>query len=379
MARPSSLTCSGTFGSRRVRVVGALLSLVALVAVTACGTGSDAQWRQPGGPNGPAASAAQLTFSHEKDATNVSPGQPVSVQVIDGVLDTVTLSSDAGEVKGEFVNDALWRSAEELAYSKSYTLSVKSTGEDGKTVEDVRTFNTVNVQAGYYWNVSLNANTWMVLDGGTFGVAQPIVARFDDSVEKATAERTLSVTTTPAVEGSWSWVTDREVHWRPQNYWAPGTKVTVEAKILGVDLTTPDGRKLHGQQNKSASFTIGQSKIAKIDDNTKQMQVYIGGALVKTIPVSMGKSTRDQDINGVWHDWRTTSGPHVVTEKHNPVNNDAQPALSARRSRVLPVAIPGSTRWTSPMRCGSPTTAYTSIHSRQRFGLRARATNLTAA
>jgi lipoprotein-anchoring transpeptidase ErfK/SrfK len=319
MARPSRLASSGRFGTRRGRVLAALISLVALVALTACGSGPHAQWQQNGGPNAPAEPKALLTFSHDKDATDVSPGKPVSVQVIDGVLDTVTLSSNLGEVKGEFVNDTLWRSTEELEYSKTYTLTVKTTGEDGKTIEDVRTFSTVNVQVGYYWNVFFKANTWMDLAGGTFGVGQPIVARFDDAVDKATAERTLTVTTTPAVEGSWSWVSDREVHWRPQNYWAPGTKVTVEAKILGVDLTTPDGRQLHGQENKSASFTIGQSKVAKIDNNTKQMLVYIDGAQVRSIPVSMGSETGYRDIKGVWHDYRTTSGAHVVTEKHDPV------------------------------------------------------------
>ncbi len=332
MARSSRLGSSGILGSRRRRVLGAMVSLVALVAVTACGSPA-AQWQQPGGSTAQAL-PAKLTFSHEKDAKDVSPGAPVSVQVIDGTLETVTLTSNIGEVPGEFVNDAFWRSTEDLEYSKTYTLSVKSTGQDGKIVEDVRTFSTPSVQVGHYWNVYLKANVWMELDKGTFGVGQPIVARFDDSVDKAVAERTLTVTTTPAVEGSWSWVSDREVHWRPQNYWTPGTKVTVEAKILGVTVNTPNGRVLHGEENKSASFTIGQSKVAKIDDKTHQMQAYIDGALARTIPVSMGTSSRTQDINGVWHDWRTTSGPHVVTEKHNPVI--MMPNLPC------PLKIPGS-------------------------------------
>ncbi len=334
MARPSSLTRSGTFGSRRGRTLGALVSLVALVAVTACSSGPEAQWQQPGGPRQPAAPAAQLTYSHEKDATDVSPGLPVSVQVVDGKLDAVTLTSDLGEVKGEFVNETMWRAAEELAYSKTYTLTVKSTGEDGETVEDVRTFSTVNVPAGHYWNVAFRANTWMLLDGGTFGVGQPIVARFDDSVDKVAAELTLAVTTTPAVEGSWSWVSDREAHWRPQSYWAPGTKVTVEAKAFGVDMTTPDGRVLHGQENQSASFTIGQSKVAKVDNNTKQMLVYIDGAHVRTIPVSLGKETPYLSKDGRLVDFRTTSGPHVVTEKHDPVE--------MRPNLTCPLRVPGS-------------------------------------
>jgi len=132
MARSSRLGSSGVLGSRRRRVLGAMISLVALVAVTACGS-QEAQWQQPGGSTAKAL-PAKLTFSHEKDAKDVSPGAPVSVQVIDGTLDKVTLTSNIGEVPGELVNDAFWRSTEDLEYSKTYTLTVKSTGLDGKIV-----------------------------------------------------------------------------------------------------------------------------------------------------------------------------------------------------------------------------------------------------
>ena len=69
------------------------------------------------------------------------------------------------------------------------------------------------------------------------------------------------------------------------NYgWKPGTSVTVKATVYGKDL----GGGLYGQSDVSTSFKIGQSKIAIADSNTKTMQVYIGGQLVKTMPVSMG-------------------------------------------------------------------------------------------
>jgi lipoprotein-anchoring transpeptidase ErfK/SrfK len=296
-----------------------MVSLVTLVAVTACGS-PEAQWHGPGGSDAPALSA-KLTFSHEKDAKDVSPGMPVSVQVIDGTLDTVTLTSNIGEVKGDFVNDTLWRSTDDLEFSKTYTLAVKGTGEDGKTVEDVRTFSTPTVRQGYYWSVYLKANTWMTLDGGTFGVGQPIVATFDDDVDRKVAEQTLTVTTNPPVVGSWSWDPNRnEAHWRPEKYWTPGTKVTVEANVLGVTMTTADDRVLHGKENKSASFTIGASKkVASIDDTTHMMQVYIDDVKVRTIPVSMGRPNGYRDVAGRWHDYRTGSGVHVVTEKHDPV------------------------------------------------------------
>jgi lipoprotein-anchoring transpeptidase ErfK/SrfK len=274
---------------------------------------------------------AKLVFSHEADAVDVSPGVPVTVEVVDGSLAAVTLTSNLGDVPGVFAADfSSWRSAEDLDYGKSYTLSVSSRGEDGAAVEDTRTFTTVNVSQGYYWSVAFSTGGGkhysMPLDGGTFGVGQPIVARFDDVVDKRVAESTLTVTTTPHVEGSWSWTSDREVHWRPKEYWPANTQVTVEAKILGISLTSPSGgRVLYGRENRKATFTIGRSRVAKVDNDTKHMLVYVDGQLVKDIPVSLGREQRYQDVNGVWHDYRTTSGIHVVTEKQNPVR--ARPNL----------------------------------------------------
>jgi lipoprotein-anchoring transpeptidase ErfK/SrfK len=264
-----------------------------------------------------------LAFSHEQGEADVSPGKPVMVQAFGGTIETVSLSSNLGEVPGELAPDGtLWRSAADLEFGKTYTLAVTGRGADGDAVEETRTFNTVSVGQGLYWNVYLVPHVWFgsELDGGTFGVAQPIVAEFDDAVDRAVAEATLTVTTIPPVPGEWHWFSDREAHWRPQNYWAPGTSVTVTADILGVALTSPvGGRVLHGQENKTATFTIGQSKVAKIDNNTKQMVVYIDGQQVRTIPVSLGRSGNYQDIAGNWHSWLTPSGVMVVTEKQNPV------------------------------------------------------------
>ncbi len=318
MSRPSGLT---RVGRVRGRLLAAFVALTAATALTACSAGPGAQW-QPGEPM-PEPEAAKLVFSHDDGAVGVSPGQPVSVQVIDGTLETVSLTSNVGEVPGVLSEDQLWwRSLEDLEFGKTYTLAVSSLGEDGEPVEETRTFSTVDVKVGDFWNVFLNTTGDYLgkpLDGGTWGVGQPIVARFDDSVDQKVAEQTLTVTTNPPVEGSWHWMSDREAHWRPQNYWAPGTQVTVEAKILGVSLATPDGRSLHGQENKKAAFTIGQAKVAKINNATKHMLVYFDGQQVKDIPVSLGREQSYLGSNGLWYDWRTPSGIMVVTEKQNPV------------------------------------------------------------
>jgi len=304
-----------------MRIRHATIALVALASVAMlAGCTGNATWNQGNAaPTTPAPPPAQLVFGYDDGATGVSPGMPVTVHVENGLLQTVSLSSNVGEVAGEISPDgSMWQNTDDLEFDKTYTLSVSSTGQDGKPVEETRTFTTVSVDVGFYWNVYFNTSSnyyGLPLDGGTFGVGQPIVARFDDSVDKKVAESTLTVTTDPVVQGSWYWINDREAHWRPQNYWAPGTKVTVTSKGLGVEMTTPDNRQLHGQENKTATFTIGPSHIAKADDSTHQMVVYVDGQAVRTIPVSMGMSSTHTDVNGVLHTFRTNTGTMVVTEK----------------------------------------------------------------
>jgi lipoprotein-anchoring transpeptidase ErfK/SrfK len=152
-------------------------------------------------------------------------------------MESVTLANPDGKpVKGDYDGTRQnWKSSEELGYDKKYTLTVVGTGEDGKRQEETRTFSTV--KPSNYTLPYLRANVGTLLDGGTFGVGQPIVVWFDESIkDKAAAEKTLSVTADPPVTGAWYWFDNREVHWRPQAYWPAGTKVKVTAKVYGKDL-----------------------------------------------------------------------------------------------------------------------------------------------
>jgi lipoprotein-anchoring transpeptidase ErfK/SrfK len=313
----------------------ALVAVASMAVLAACsGSPSKPAFVVPPKPS------AKLVIKYDPGEKDVSPGDPVTVSVMDGSLETVKLSSNLGDVPGEFSTDfTMWRSVEDLAYGKTYTLSVSSLGTDGKPVEDTRSFSTVSVDQGHYWSVAFSSGGGkqysVPLNNGTFGVGQPIIARFDDVVDKSVAESHLKVTTTPVVEGSWSWISDREVHWRPKTYWPANTKVTVEARILGVSLTSPQGgRILYGKENTSATFTIGRSRVAKVDNNTHQMQVFVDGVLARTIPVSMGREQQYKDTAGVWHDYRTLSGIHVVTEKADPV--------IMKPNLPCPQGIPGS-------------------------------------
>ena len=105
----------------------------------------------------------------------------------------------------------------------------------------------------------------------------------------------ITVTTDPPVDGAFYWLSNREVRWRPQNFWEPGTSVTVEVKTFGVDL----GDGLYGQEDLATTFTIGDRVIATADDATKMLTVRRNGEVIKTMPISMGKDSTPTN-NGIY-------------------------------------------------------------------------------
>ena len=333
MAGKSGARWSGA----RWRVVAAVVGALTLAVTSAC-SGPEAQWQPPGSGSGPAVTggppklAAKLNFTVDGNAVDVSPATLVAVTVSNGQLDSVSLTdADGAQVAGGLdATKAAWKNTESLAYNSTYTLTVASTGEDGKPVQETRSFTTVKPRNYTLPYIRAFRNGGPLLDGGTFGVGQPVVIQFDEPVpDHAAAEKALTVTTDPPTVGAWRWMNDDEVHWRPKEYWTPGTKVSVVAKVYGMDL----GNGLFGQEDRAASFTIGPSKIAVADHDTHMMHIFINGVDVSAtlgdgwdphVPgptydhsggakISMG--AQGQYSSKGWFDMRTSSGPHVVMEK----------------------------------------------------------------
>jgi lipoprotein-anchoring transpeptidase ErfK/SrfK len=262
----------------------------------------------PASPTKPPTPAAAVAISPKTGSKDVSPAIPIKVTATGGTLSAVKLVNATGTaVAGKVAADGKsWTASEPLGYSKTYTLTAIAANADGKRTTARSSFSTVT--PGNFTMPSFGALT----SGGTFGVGMPATLHFDEPIpNRAAAEKSLIVTTTPKVGGSWYWIDDQNVHWRPMRYWKPGTKVTVTAKVYGVSL----GNGLYGQADKSVSFTIGRSQVAIVNDATHMMTVYINGAKSRTIPVSMGRGG-SINVNGRTIDFWTRSGPHVVMEKY---------------------------------------------------------------
>ncbi|SFW49290.1 L,D-transpeptidase [Amycolatopsis australiensis] len=314
--------------STRRRGAAVALGLAAVLTLGACSSEPtvSASGTSGGGPTqapAPTAQPAKLTVTPAAGAQDVPPGEPVGVQVADGTIVSVTLTNpDGKQVQGQTSADKKsWTTTEQLGYGKTYTWSGQISGSDGKNVPISGAFTTVKPKR--QMSASLNVG-----DGQTYGIAMPIALTFPSRVtDKASVEKALSVETTPKTEGSWGWTNgDTSVHWRPKEYYKPGTTVKVNAKIYGVKL----GDGSYGKQDVSASFTIGRSQIVKGNTQEHTMQVIRDGQQIADYPVSYGLDT---DPGRVTH-----SGVHVVMGKQ------ATYAMSNPKYHYENVVVPWAVR-----------------------------------
>jgi len=233
----------------------------------------------------------KLTASVKDGAVGVSVESPVTVSAEDGVLGAVTMvnADDGTPVAGQLSPDGLtWSTAEPLGYNESYTLNAQSLGLGGATSQQM-TFETHSPE-------NLTMAYVLPNEGEVVGIGQPVAVQFDENIpNRLAAQKAIKVTTNPPVEGAFYWLNNREVRWRPAQYWKPGTTINVQVNTYGVDL----GDGLFGQENVSTQFTIGDEVIATADDNTKIVTVRRNGEIVKTMPTSMGKNSTPTN-NGVY-------------------------------------------------------------------------------
>jgi len=141
------------------------------------------------------------------------------------------------------------------------------------------------------------------------GVGQPIVFRFTRPVtNQAQVRAHLHVTSSPPQAGAWYWIDATTVHYRPKQFWAPGTTVAVSAKVYGLNL----GGGVYGAEDHTATYHVHDSWIATADGASKQMEIRHNGALVKTMPISLGAPATP-----------THGGIHVVSSKQPSIVMDS--------------------------------------------------------
>ena len=233
----------------------------------------------------------------------VSPSVPITAEVADGKFASVKLlTPENTPVEGALAADGKsWQSSEPLGYNREYTLVAQAFGLGGSTNAEL-TFTTSvpdNLTKPY-----LNPG-----DSAVVGIAQPVAVQFDEIIpDRLAAQHAITVTTEPAVEGAFYWVNGREVRWRPENFWTPGTKVKVDVNVYGQDL----GNGLYGSDDIHTEFTVGDAVVLTADDDTLQVVVTRNGEVVRTMPTSMGKPGDE-----------TPNGTYIIADRHEHIIMDS--------------------------------------------------------
>ncbi|MBO0869003.1 MAG: L,D-transpeptidase family protein [Micromonosporaceae bacterium] len=306
----------------RRKVLGAAGVAVGGVAaaglVAGCGPATATpSWRPPGSnpdPAGPSTGPAELTIVPADAAKNVSPAQPVTVTAVTGTLQNVAITGPGGKaVAGELAADGKsWRSTGTLTYGQTFTVTAAAISAPGATpVSKTSRFSTLKPAKTV--SVAFQQSAMGALKtGAKYGVGTVIGVHFSRApADKDAAAKAIEVISDPQVEVRPHWLDDQTVHFRPEQYWAAGTKVTVNAKVYGVNV----GKGVYGKANSSVSFTIGPSRVAIADDDTHQMKVYIDGKLTRTIPISMGKGGTVTTTTGTTDFWTPTGTMIVMTKE----------------------------------------------------------------
>lgn len=244
------------------------------------------------------ATAAVFTPSIPSGAQRVGIIEPLVITASRGTLTTVTATGPGGTpLDGTLSPDRTRWTSGPLAFDADYTATATGIGTDGRPAPDLTTtFHTV--APAHILQVRYVRPT----DGQQVGVAMPISIYFSRPVtDRAAVERQLSIQTSVPTVGSFHWMADDQVDWRPREFWKPGTAITVVSVLRGVDA----GAGAFGAEDQTSSFTVGRAQMAVGDSARHTLTLFADGKPVRTFPASFGRAQ-----------YPTQYGMHVAFEKH---------------------------------------------------------------
>ncbi|MFT8395001.1 Ig-like domain-containing protein [Propionibacterium sp.] len=223
------------------------------------------------------------------------PDDPLVVTVTDGTLQSVTLTDSNGDVYKGDLSGNTWTGERTFWPNKSYTVTAQVLDHSKAPTTLTKTFTTKATDTNVY-EPNYTASP--------LGIGMPVYIQFHspvtDQALRAAIEKHGTVTTTPQQAGSWGWVDNKILMWRPQNYWQPGSKVDVKLEFGG--LKADDGVYL--ADDTSYSLTYGESHVMRVDLTTQHMTLAQSGNQIRDFKVSTGEAGHE-----------TYTGTKVIMEK----------------------------------------------------------------
>ena len=283
-------------------VLGGLLALA-----TACGP-DGADGAGAGGDNGKgtagrsgspsaAVSTAVVSILPKDGAADVPTTGTLKVTASGGRLTSVVVKDDKGtEVPGTISADGLgWTPEDHLDTATQYTVDAVAKDAAGRESDKHASFTTVVPRDPF-------VGFFTPEDGSTVGVGMEVYLHFNRAISnKDAVEHGLTVTASPAVPVAAKWNGDQDLYIRPADYWAAGTKVTLNLDLNGVE----GAPGVYGKQHKTVHFTVARRQVSIVDAAKHTMTVYRDNKVLRTIPISAGAP-----------DHTTYNGKMVISEKY---------------------------------------------------------------
>ncbi|MBD0673042.1 hypothetical protein BU198_20575 [Streptomyces sp. CBMA156] len=276
-----------------------------LAVLTGCGGGvspeaSAGDAATPGGHSAPPApSRAVVTAQPADRAQDVQPVGAVRVAVAQGRLVSVRLAdTKGGEVPGTISADGGgWVPDGPLPLATAFTLDSVAEDDQGQKAAQHSEFTTMTP-----------AHTFVAFftpeDGSTVGVGMPVSLRFSRPIaDRAAVEKAVQVTADPPVPVAAHWFGNQRLDFRPEQYWAAGTRVTVALRLKDVQGAPGE----FGTQSRDLHFTVGRAQVSTVDLDAHTLTVRAGqgGKVVRVLKVSGGSRGHS-----------TYRGVMVVSEKY---------------------------------------------------------------
>ncbi|NWF29628.1 L,D-transpeptidase [Streptomyces sp. PKU-EA00015] len=234
-------------------------------------------------------SKARIVISPKNGSTNASINNAAKVTVTDGTLTEVTMTTaDGTAVEGTLSSDGKsWKPDGQLQRSTTYKIAATAKDAAGLEAHENASFTTVSPANSFIGNFTPE-------DGSTVGVGMPVSITFNKPItDRKAVQSGITVTSSSGQEVVGHWFNGQRLDFRPEQYWAEGSTVTMKLALDGVEGS--DG--VFGVQQKTVSFTIGRNQVSTVDASTKIMTVTQDGKTVKTIPISAG-SPENPTYNG---------------------------------------------------------------------------------
>lgn len=295
--RPSTHRRAGRYA------VLAALAGAGLLAAGCSAAKPQATQLNPAAVSGSATKAAAprfLAITPASGTTSASTASGITVSALRGAKITNVTVKSGGETVTGAMNTAgtAWHSTWTLDTDESYTVTATGTDNAGHPVTATSSFHTFTPSSTFSTEVFEGS-------GMTYGVGIPIMLTFSHPItNKAAVEKALQLTTSNPVVGAWYWDGSESLNFRPRDYWPQNTRVTLTAHLNGLD----GGNGRYGTHTLTQSFNIGESVIAVASTTTHRTQIYVGGQLKYTWPISTGRETMP-----------TPNGTYLSVEKANPV------------------------------------------------------------